>query len=389
MRNTVKNELNQLLKKNSIDCAIQMRSLFDKVTGPQNCALVLFGAGPLGKRTLAGLRQVGIEPLAFADNNSVLWNKQVDGLIVLAPNEAVARFAATAVFVVTVFNGSKPVQQLQDMNCPRVVRFPLLYWKYAEIFLPLGGLDLPQKIHENADDVCKMLDLWADDISRREYLAQIQWRMTLEYDCLPKPLPAGETYFPMDIVDLAKNEVFVDCGAFDGDSVRSFIERSGGSFQKIMAVEPDPANCASLQRYVATLKPEIQARIEVCQYAVGAQREKVRFVATGTAGSGVSQSGTIEADCRTLDELLAETTPTYLKMDIEGAEGAALMGARRTIEKNSAVLAICLYHQQEHLWQLPLLIAKFSSRYKFFLRRYAEECWEVVCYAVPIERCKQ
>ena len=381
-------ELDALLKQDPVRCAERMRARFDEVAGPQGRSLVLFGAGPLGRKTLQGLRTLGIEPLAFADNNSALWNQSVEGLLVLAPNEAVKRFCNRAVFVVTVFNGFMVRQQLQALGCPRVVPFALLYWKHAEIFLPYGGLDWPQKIHDNAEDVRKMLSLWGDDVSRGEYLAQLQWRTTLDSAYLPTPLPASQTYFPSDLTGLGKDEVFVDCGAFDGDSVRSFMERSGASFRQIVALEPDPGNCANLQRYVSTLAPEIRARISVRQCAVGARREKVRFVATGTAGSGVNQAGSIEAECLPLDELRADVTPTYLKMDIEGAEGAALQGARRTIEKNSAVWAVCLYHQQEHLWQLPLMMASFSSGYRFFLRRYAEDCWELVCYAVPMGRCR-
>jgi hypothetical protein len=75
-------------------------------------------------------------------------------------------------------------------------------------------------------------------------------------------------------------------------------------------------------------------------------------------------------------------------MDIEGAEPDALLGTRKTIQKNMPVMAICLYHAQEHLWQIPLLIQSISNDYKFFLRRYSDECWETVCYAVPRNRLK-
>ena len=73
-------------------------------------------------------------------------------------------------------------------------------------------------------------------------------------------------------------------------------------------------------------------------------------------------------------------------MDIEGYEPAALLGGREMIAAHAPILAVTLYHKIEHLWQLPLLIHRFRPDYQFYLRRYAEDCWETVCYAVPPHR---
>jgi hypothetical protein len=73
-------------------------------------------------------------------------------------------------------------------------------------------------------------------------------------------------------------------------------------------------------------------------------------------------------------------------MDIEGAELEALWGARRILEENSPVLAICAYHTSDHLWQIPLLIHAIQPDYRLFFRRYAEGAFEIVWYAVPPER---
>ena len=80
--------------------------------------------------------------------------------------------------------------------------------------------------------------------------------------------------------------------------------------------------------------------------------------------------------------------PTYIKMDIEGAELEALWGARRILKEHSPVLAICAYHTSDHLWQIPLLIHAIQPDYKLYLRRYAEGAFELVWYAVPPDRVK-
>ena len=83
---------------------------------------------------------------------------------------------------------------------------------------------------------------------------------------------------------------------------------------------------------------------------------------------------------------LEELGPTFIKLDIEGFEIDALHGGRKTIERNAPVLAICVYHRQDHLWRIPLLLSELRNDYAFFLRPHNEEGWDLVCYAVPRAR---
>jgi len=367
------------------------RVTFDVSTSPFSDLLVLFGAGNLGRKALAGLRRIGVEPLAFADNNPVLWNTCIRGLNVLSPQDAAERFAGRAAFVVTIWNAGKGSafssirQQLLNLECSKIVSFASLFWKYPDIYLPHPSFDLPHKIHQEAENVQKAMSLWGDDASRREYLAQLRLRTLLDFLGLPPPV-AEEQYFPGDLFTLSPDEVFVDCGAFDGDTLRSFLQCQIHFSGRIIALEPDPANLQKLQEHVSTLAKRIRNRVTVLQLAAGSARKKVRFEATGTASSTINAGGALEVDCAPLDETLSGSAPTYIKMDIEGAELDALAGARRIIEQSSPVLAVCTYHQHDHLWKIPLMIESLHSGYHFFLRRYLNEVWEVVCYAVPDSR---
>jgi hypothetical protein len=69
-------------------------------------------------------------------------------------------------------------------------------------------------------------------------------------------------------------------------------------------------------------------------------------------------------------------------MDIEGAELAALNGARHIIAGDSPLLAISAYHLLEHLWEIPLAISRFNPNYRYYLRQHGGLC-ETVCYAIP------
>lgn len=74
-------------------------------------------------------------------------------------------------------------------------------------------------------------------------------------------------------------------------------------------------------------------------------------------------------------------TPTFIKMDIEGAELEALEGAKTTIVKNKPKLAICLYHKPDDLWKIPLYLKDLVPEYKFYIRHHGKVRWETVLYA--------
>jgi FkbM family methyltransferase len=386
MNSSLPNDLAALLRAGPGGAAREMARRFDAVAGTAAESIVLFGCGPLGRRTAIGLRALGIEPLAFADNNPATWNTVVEGVAVLSPQEALAKYAATAVFVVTVFNGAKVWRQLRDGNCPRVSPFADLYWKYGGTFLPYGGLGNIEAIFNESRAVAEAAGLWADDVSRAYYLSQLRWRLTLDSESLPKPCPAKDTYFPDDLVGPLADEVLIDCGAFDGDSLRAFIARRRGVFKEAVALEPDPQNFAALSRWVESLDAGVRRRILARRLAVASYNGRLPFEAHGDASSSAAPTAARALDCARLDDLLAGHPPTFIKMDVEGAELDALEGARSVIAAHRPVLAVCAYHKQSDLWRIPRAIDAICHGYRLFLRLYAEDCWEIICYAVPESR---
>jgi FkbM family methyltransferase len=369
--------------------AVEARSEqeFGRIAAPFENRIVIFGTGHLGTVALSGLRGAGIEPLAFCDNNPHLWGKHKDGIAVMSPAEAVERFQDSAAFVAAIYNSTAPRRQLRELGCTRIVPYPVLFWKHWRTMPREDRLELPHRIMERAGLMAAGYDLLSDERSRREFVAQIRWRCLLDYDCLPPADDPGEMYFPAGLFTLLPGEVFVDCGAYDGDSIRSFLKASGGRFGKIYAWEADGANCAALNSYRAGLDAGLMARMEILPCAVGARNETVRFCAEGSVGSRLADSGeTQRVVCKTIDSTLAEACPTLIKMDIEGAEPEALRGAVETMVRHRPVMAVCAYHKCDHLWEIPQLLKMANPDYRIFLRRYAEDCWETVYYAIPPER---
>jgi FkbM family methyltransferase len=389
-RNGLTHAVGNLLDESRTDALRREHDAFDDAAAGQSESLVLFGAGNLGRKTLAGLRKAGVEPVSFTDSNPDLWNKCVDGLNIVAPEEAARLYGATSTFVITIWTGEgydrmgDRTQTLHSLGCRRVVPFTLLFWKYAELFLPHYAVDLPHGVLDQAEEVVRGCDLWSDGASRFEYLAQLRWRLLSDFDEMPNPGPPP-TYFPRDLFQLRDREIFVDCGAFDGDTILSLLEQPKGSSASVYAFEADPGNFRNLQRTVSTVPHS--GVLKIHNLAVGASGGPVKFRAFSNEASYVSPlSGDISVDCVTLDQMLGGLEPTFIKMDIEGAELDALRGASEVIGRCAPLLAICSYHRQDHLWKIPLLIQSLNRNYRFYLRPHLLEGWDLVCYAVPPER---
>jgi FkbM family methyltransferase len=391
MKVSLENQLDLILAESRAAAVQREMTTFDVLAGPCANSLVLVGAGGLGRKTLKGLRQAGIEPLAFADNNPQQWHQTIDGLEVLPPDEAARRYGRLATFVVTIWRAGgghrfdKTQAQLKQLGCERVIPAMLLFWKYAEIFLDYYCVGRPHKILEERDVVRQAFSWFADETSRREYVSQIRWRLWADFAGLASP-DQQEQYFPEDVFQLNGHEVFADCGAFDGDSIEAFVRRKGQSFDQIVALEPDPINFQKMSDRVARYSDDVRRKIRLEQLGAADFNGTLRFDADGSLSSAANPNGSLEINCVKLDELLQGVSPTYLKMDIEGAEPDALRGAVQTITNAAPVLAISAYHKPNHLWRIPELIKSLRADYQLYLRPHNEECWDTVCYAIPAGR---
>ncbi len=373
--------------------AARARSLttFDAMSGGSDRPIVLYGAGGMGRRTLAGLRRLGRPPVALSDRNPALHGTVIDGLPVLPPDQAVARHASEAVFVVSIWNGENDFryvdirESLRALGAVHVAPALALYWRHPELFLPHYSLGLPAPVLEVKDDILELAGALADDFSLDVLHRHLNWRLHLKFEALPVPV-GGPCYFRPELFALRPDEYLIDCGAYDGDSLSLYLKLTAGTKAKALALEPDPGTHRRLLEWLAKQPAADRARVRTSDLAVGRRRERLRFNANGLASAGVSDTGNVEVECAPLDEILNEERPTFIKMDVEGAELDALIGARRVIAEARPTLAICIYHCPDHLWTIPLLLHRSLPRHRIYLRPHGFEGWDLVCYAVDPDR---
>jgi FkbM family methyltransferase len=385
-----RSRLEQLLSESVDAAARRERETFDEAAGPCADRIVVYGAGNLGRRILRGLRAHGKQPLALADRNPRSWGTVVEGLPVISPEDAARRFGADSAFLITVWNPEAEggvaaiAGALSQLGCGRVAPFTWLSWKYSADFLPNYLWDLPSKLLAKASDVRQAFALVDGPRSQCQFLDHLQFRLTGDFGCL-RPPESNTQYFPTRLFRSRADECFVDCGAFTGDTALLFADWNGGRFRKMLAFEADPGSFAALQRTVAE-DERLRGRVMCVPEAVGLRRCTLRFHASGLASAAVSATGELEVPCVPLDEALAGESPTYIKMDIEGAELDALLGAADVIKEHRPALAICVYHAQDHMWRAPRIIRDLMPDARLAMRPHCVDGFELVCYAIPPER---
>ena len=187
----------------------------------------------------------------------------------------------------------------------------------------------------------------------------------------------GNQYF-IDSVKLSDDEVFVDCGAYTGDTVNAFICETNMKYKHIYSFEPDTHNFKELTKLQSNL-----SRFTCINKGTWNEKTILKFINSGSMGSLISQNGDTHIEVDTIDNILNGQAATYIKMDIEGAELPSLIGAEKTIRNYKPKLAISVYHRHDDLLTIPHYIKSLNNEYKFYLRAHYKPYFnDMVLYAV-------
>ena len=219
--------------------------------------------------------------------------------------------------------------------------------------------------------------LLADDLSRSTFEAFLDSKLGGAGEALAD-VSRKEQYFPKDILALSDREVFVDGGAYTGDTLLTFMRLTGGKCARACAFEPDPATAEKLK---ATVEKRGLRNVTVHNKGLWSAPAALPFaVWHGTSASAVSDGGGVSVEADTVDR--AAPDATFIKLDVEGAELEALKGAAATIKRNRPKLAICVYHKPADLFEIPLFIKSLAPEYRLYLRQHQPVACETVLYAV-------
>ena len=338
--------------------------------------LAIVGSASEGIRFVAACRRQGIEIVGVYDSNPALVGSIIDETIV-QPFEAIDLFDKSTPVIVASHRLAGPVRQLRALGFENVIPLAVVQVVFPEVLEPhMFYTDWLEDLMENQERLSYLMDLLGDETSRRTLDQVIGFRLTLDFNEL-RPVVDWNLFFPTDLITLNDDEVFVDAGAYRGDTLNMFIHRVGGTYSRVIALEPDPINFDALSAIF-----EREARVEVVPKGLYGHDGVMRFDGAEGKASILSADGELEVPVVTLDSHLNGDRVTFIKMNIEGAERGALMGARKAIKKWAPRLGVSAYHRPKDLWDIPLLIHEINPDFSIYLRQHDLGSVETVAYGL-------
>ena len=245
----------------------------------------------------------------------------------------------------------------------------------------IGSYD-PINLPRDAEKIRAAYELFSTEEERDFLLAALSAYHAHDVTRFPQPLPIEGQYLAADVPEEMDYRRLIDCGAYDGDTLRSILG-SGREIEAYAALEPQGDLCAGIQTYIAAQQGIHEAHI--LPLGASDRYEQLHFmeVSDGRSAAKADPTGTAVLPCAPLDAVLRGFAPTMIKMDIEGMEPRALRGARELVQAYHPQLAICVYHDISHLWEIPLQIRELYEGYRLYIRNYQFMGLETVVYAVP------
>lgn len=333
----------------------------------------IWGTGNTAFLYQEGLKRLegeGFSIEAYVDNDSKKWGKEFCGKRIVSPLE--------------LQSIKKDVSVLICSPQPDIIRS--LSAQLTELGVNFFHIDeIIFKMH--AQELLKVFDDLEDDSSKETYYSLVEARMA--GSDIKESLFCENQYFALPKFRMRNpKEVFVDCGAFVGDTVEEYIWKKDGVFEKIAAFEPDKKNFEAMQRRVERLQDEWHINrdaIELYQYAVSNEmtlKGVEAYEKNNGLGSKIVDNSDSGENCQVvaIDEMKIGQI-SFLKADIEGYEYKMLLGASESIRKWRPRLAVCIYHNAVDFYSIPLLIKSLVPEYKIAVRQHSYQLDDTVLYA--------
>ncbi len=238
----------------------------------------------------------------------------------------------------------------------------------------------------HSEEILSIYDMVEDDLSKATYANMLLTRMEKVEQNQDFTL-LGQNYFAITpFLRCNLQEVFVDCGAYVGDTFEQFLNVRAGLFRKIVAFEPFDRNFRAMKARAERLSREWgleDNQIELIRAGVGERSYKSTLKVDSHVDGGALSSESAHGDIPviSIDNYFAEQPVTFLKADIEGYEWKMLHGAENTIRRDRPKLAICIYHTPFDMYRIALWLRSVCPEYRFEIRQHNCEIWDTVLYA--------
>ena len=330
--------------------------------------IFVFGAGNTTALYAKCFEVEGINPVGYLDNSPAKQGTQFLGGGVISPDDIKGRKDVLVLICSVQIRVQQEVsKQLQGLG--------------------LDFLSVDEYVFaKRADEIIRCAESLYDDESVKVYSEIIESRLMSR---MPSPeIFSHNIYLALpEFYQLEAKEIFVDCGAFVGDTVEQYIFTHCGMFGKIFAFEPDNINFNAMQVRIDRLNREwglSEDKIKLVNAGVGIKTSTGIVENHNGLGSRISinnDSSEKTIKIYALDDFFQDQRVDFLKADIESFELDMLKGAENIIRRDLPKLAICIYHNASDLYQILLWLKDLNLDYKFAIRHHVPPYYDTILYA--------
>jgi FkbM family methyltransferase len=347
----------------------------------KNKEIILCGIGDVCREFINNCLQ-DIKVSKIIDTKSEKQGSELYGINVYPP-DCLSKERNAIIVITTILNEVKNTIEI-------IEKYGIFEIYTAKVLMHCTLSKVSAEIFDNYSTVQNICDLFTDEKSKYIYKEVLERRLVgrEDFECLK--ISGDDMYIVpfMFSENMQANEVILDCGAYNGDTVKRFIDYFGGGAKKIYAFEPCKEQIEKLEAIDGK-----HAEIIVYPFGVGDKEQVLEFCATeNPVSSFIKQNREFatkgfnyhveQIKVVTIDNIIpVEEKVTLIKMDIEGSEYKALIGAQKTIQKHKPKLAISLYHHGVDYFRIPNLIKEFVPEYKLAVRHHSRYHHDTVLYA--------
>ncbi|MEJ2610174.1 MAG: FkbM family methyltransferase [Candidatus Thiodiazotropha sp.] len=268
------------------------------------------------------------------------------------------------------------VQKLHEMGFINVISYPEFYKYIDNHQIKLRILsDFDKEYSQHSEKYDLIHSRLKDTLSKETFISLLNYRSTANLEYMKNFIfdPKGQ-YFE-DFLKL-QEEVFIDAGGFDGQTSIEFIKHCP-NYKAVYIIEPSKESLEIIKNNLKNFK-----NINFISKGLSNKQDTLKFDMESGSASSISENGTVSIEVDTLDTLVEEKV-TFIKVDIEGAEGLAIEGMKHHILKDHPKMAISVYHKVDDFWKIPEQIFSIRDDYDIYMRHYTEGTDETVMFFMP------
>ncbi len=383
-RNNIKKYLSDYDDKDGILKLLKLSSfgrLRKSILKPQENILdnlkeaYIFGSQRLGEKIYNCLVKNGIDVIAFIDNDVNRQGNYFCGKKIIP----VYKIKKSSTIIIASLNYLYEIsKQLEDLGFKNYINCPVLSLYNKRKFPPEPSFNkMLEDLFFNRFKYISLYFNLSDGKSRKVLNELIKFRLSFDYKLLNCPRDRlSNEYFDKGIVSLKKHEVFVDAGAYKGETTLRFIKKIKKRYKKIYLFEPD-------RRLLLMAKGKLKKYkgIKYIPQGLFSRDAVFRFFSGRRPDNCINKNGNAKIPVVAVDRFINEKI-TFIKLDIEGVEKEAMAGAKNHIKNESPKLAVAAYHRPSDIWEIPEVIFSINPNYKIYLRNYSTNLFEKIIYGV-------